>query len=1162
MTRWTIAIRSLFHYLRQNLAVALGVATATAVLTGALIVGDSMRGSLRDLTLDRLGKIDELIISDGFFREQLASELAATDAFKADYSQAVPIILFPNGTIERESDSSRVTNVNVLGVTDAFWSLGSVDLNAPADVSGRRVVINQKLANEMGPTKSAGTLTLRIPKPTQLPTDSALAKTSDLVESLADLEVAAIIPDKSLGRFGLQPSQTDSPNIYVPIGLLQDALARSTFKQKQDSKLANAILLSGKDGRLPGAAVTAGLLAALRPTLADFGLTVKRVTQSIKGKTIFDYYSLSCDRLMLPPAAVAAAKQAIPDSKEIFVYLANDISKADQASGAPFSMVASIDFDDQFQPVSVVTGKPVKSLAMNEIVINDWTGVDLRTKVGDEIVLSYFDPETTHGNQTESTAKFILADVVKLTEPVEPFRTRGRGQIEPAVFDSEPTIVNDPDLTPEVPGVTDADSIEKWDLPFATADKIRPQDDEYWNDYRTTPKAFISLAAGRKLWSSRFGDTTSMRIPISAGTVAQVGDRLLAQLDADQTKLGFEIVPIKRNGLAASSGSTPFDVLFLALSMFVIGSALILVSLLFRLGLQSRANEIGVMQAIGFPQKRIVGLWLREMLVVCAVGALLGIVIGIGYAWLMIWGLTTLWIGAISNPFLTLHIGPLSLLIGLLSGILICVVTIWWSLRRTRRQSITGLLSGQLESTPVGTGKSRGWLFWIACLLLVAAIGLSVAATKLAGDPQAGAFMGSGFLVLTALLMLIYQWLRKRSGTEQASSLSLGRLAAFSAKRNPLRSTLTIGLVAVASFLIVAVSSFRLSPTDAGTAGFDLIGESSQPIFADLNTEAGQVKLLGRENLLPPETRVFALRVKPGQDASCNNLYQSTQPRVLGVSEKFIDYFDSNSTPFGWGAVEATTAEEKANPWQLLQRTTDDGAIPVIIDQNTANYSLKIFATGGDYEVTYDSGEKVKFRVVGFLSNTILQGSLVISEKNFVRAFPNLGGYRYFLIAAPGSGEGVGQKLESRLGDQGFDARSATEVLANFMQVQNTYLSTFQSLGALGLLLGTLGLAVVEVRNVVERKQELGLLRAVGFSKAKLSKLVLLENASLLLFGLGTGIVSAIFATLPHYFIGSASVPWLPLFVMLTLIGIVGILSGRLAARLIGRLPLLESLRV
>ena len=127
-----------------------------------------------------------------------------------------------------------------------------------------------------------------------------------------------------------------------------------------------------------------------------------------------------------------------------------------------------------------------------------------------------------------------------------------------------------------------------------------------------------------------------------------------------------------------------------------------------------------------------------------------------------------------------------------------------------------------------------------------------------------------------------------------------------------------------------------------------------------------------------------------------------------------------------------------------------------------------------------------------------------MSETDFVAMFPDLGGYQYFLIRdgedqengpenAPLSVSSSVEVLESRLGDQGFDARSAPKLLANFMAVQNTYLSTFQTLGALGLLLGTFGLAAVQIRSVLERKKELGLLRAVGFNRKKLSTMVLLE---------------------------------------------------------------------
>ena len=199
----------------------------------------------------------------------------------------------------------------------------------------------------------------------------------------------------------------------------------------------------------------------------------------------------------------------------------------------------------------------------------------------------------------------------------------------------------------------------------------------------------------------------------------------------------------------------------------------------------------------------------------------------------------------------------------------------------------------------------------------------------------------------------------------------------------------------------------------------------------------------------------------------------------------------------------------------MLEEDFSDGAIPVVIDKNTANYSLKIFAVGTDYRVEFDSGESVLFRVVGLLENSILQGSLIISEEHFVRQFPSLYGYRQFLIRHSQSQAGSNQQrsnlesrdsfidnisteLEERYSDQGFDAESATALLAKFQQVQNTYISTFQTLGALGLLLGTFGLAVVQIRSVVERQKELGVMRSVGLSRGQLSWMVLLENAWLL----------------------------------------------------------------
>jgi ABC-type antimicrobial peptide transport system permease subunit len=1166
MNAWHLALQSFKHYLPVNLAIALGVAAATAVLTGALLVGESMRTSLRELSLIRLGEIDDLVVSRGFFDQ---NTLVLNEGMR--WKTSVPAILFNNGTVESSSSdqktSQRAANVNVFGVPQDFWAFDSNDQQVK-ELSGDTAIINQELADQLGLQAGAesSSVTLRIPKPTQLPAESALGATRDLIESLVGIKVIQILPNDGLAGFSLRQSQLDSPNIFVPIEMLQDSLSRKALKHKASTEQANVCFLGRHEHSNKNDTVGFdGSIGEAKRTLQDEGLMLKKVTQGFESdgqtKTVFDYWTLSSEQLVLRPAVVNAIRSAFPNAKPVFTYLANDIRKAEEGSGIPFSMVAAIDIDADFA-LQDVSGESIGSLGDSEIVLNEWAARNLNVSVGDSVVVSWFNPETTHGKQTVEEASLTVSAIAALTEPDEPFEIRSRGRMVPAKYDSPPTLANDPDLTPEVPGVTDAESIENWDLPFETASKLRPEDDTYWELYRTTPKAFVSLKSGQQFWNSRFGKVTSFRIS-SDLTEEHIQSSLLKSIASTEGASGFDWIRIRENALAASSGSTPFDALFLALSMFVIASGLILVSLLFRLALQSRASEVGVLQAVGINEKTVSGIWIREMALVCCLGALIGILVGIGYAAAMIWGLKHWWLGAISKPIINLHIGPVSIIAGLVGGILICVGTILWALRSLRRQSVRGMLAGQIAESPASTNSKPGKRRRIAIgILLILAVILSVVAIGLSGDAQAGSFMGCGFCVLTALLLLVFEWLKRNAGDTDAL-MGLRQLSLMSLKRNPLRSTLTVGLVAVASFLIAAVSSFRLTPTDEGTAGFDYVAQSSQPVFADLGSKDGQMEMLGEP--LPESTRVFGFRFKPGEDASCNNLYQSTQPRVLGVPRSFVDSFDTGSADsqhFAWGGSVAESESEVANPWQLLNRTFDDGAVPVIIDKNTANYSLKIFAPGGDYTVRFDTGETVTFRVVGFLSNTILQGSLLVSEKDFVRTFPYLGGSRYFLIDDPEQDSTAVNIMEEKLGDEGFDARSATGLLSNFMSVQNTYLSTFQSLGALGLLLGTFGLAAVQIRNVLERKRELGLMGAVGFSRGRLSRMILIETCWLLGVGLLVGVLAAFCGTLPHYLFGDASVPWLALACIFLSIFAIGIIASWLATRVLSGMKLLDSLRV
>ncbi|MDP7206913.1 MAG: ABC transporter permease, partial [Pirellulaceae bacterium] len=272
----------------------------------------------------------------------------------------------------------------------------------------------------------------------------------------------------------------------------------------------------------------------------------------------------------------------------------------------PYSLIAAVDSIETLGPLQDDDGQLMVPAGDDEIILTSWLARDLEAAAGDWIRVEYFEPETTHGKNVERFVDLQVKAIVRLEEPSRPY-----GRNRKALFDKPPTLANDASLTPEVPGVTDQRSINDWDLPFPLVHRIRGPDDDFWNNHRTTPKAYVSLATGQRLWGSRFGKLTSIRILpfLHDGTrPAEIyqpweGQQLASTFVQNgremEKTLGFEFSPVKRNGLDASRGTTPFDMLFLALSLFVIAAALMLVSLLFKLGMQQRSSETGTLMAVG-----------------------------------------------------------------------------------------------------------------------------------------------------------------------------------------------------------------------------------------------------------------------------------------------------------------------------------------------------------------------------------------------------------------------------------------------------------------------------------------------------------------------------------------------------------------------------------
>jgi len=499
----------------------------------------------------------------------------------------------------------------------------------------------------------------------------------------------------------------------------------------------------------------------------------------------------------------------------------------------------------------------------------------------------------------------------------------------------------------------------------------------------------------------------------------------------------------------------------------------------------------------------------------------------------MLFGLNTLWQDAVRTSMLHMHLLPGTLLTGFAAGMLTAMLTLVFVLIRNLRKPLSVLVKGiEIKSPDVKKAyKNISLAVSITCFAFASA--LTVYSFQ---SPNSELSLAAGGMLLIGGIFLLY-WVLVNSGIKTSGSFpGFYTMILRNVSLKKKRTVTAVALLAIGTFSIIITGSNRKTfygsetSSQSGTGGFLLWAESTVPLLKDLNSPEGKEKygLIGEKEL---DGVTFAQMLSlNGDDASCLNLNQVSQPKILGINPRLFDLQQS----FSFAQLDASIVGQ--HPWLALHEQLAPGIIPAIADQTVITWGLQK-KIGDTLLYTDESGKLLKVKIIGGLANSVFQGNILISAELFRRYFPSVGGSKVMLVQGDfEKREEISERMEYLFQDYGIVVTPASEKLAQFYSVENTYLSVFMMLGGLGIIIGSIGLGIVLLRNLEERKSEIALYQGIGFNRNFIRKLVFTENLFILLSGIGIGVLSALTGIMPSFFSPAFQLPATFILVIISLI--------------------------
>jgi putative ABC transport system permease protein len=1079
-----LVLRTIIFYKKPVFYQVLIIALLSAVITGSLLTGSSVRSSLKRSATQKLGNTG-IAISSGtrYFDVSLVKRMQESHNINCTG------ILEQNGYCQNLGTQKEAFKTNIIAISHDFFSFQG---NDSIKIKQGEVAVNKRLANFLL-LKPGDDLAIHFREITDIPASAPFAPGNEISTSIV-LKVGVILDPAEAGNFSLSISQITPMNIFVNLADIESSSAKA-------SKI-NRLLIDERSG-FSASQVSKLLRQTMLPS--DIGIRLRKINKT-------NQYELTSDRIFIDDALVKEIRDLIPSSAPVLTYLGNRFIVGNHST--PYSFVSAL-------PASLYP----EICKDNRIIINTWMADDLKAKQGDTLNMYWYSPDSLN-KLIERNQGFIIDRIVTMDG-----------------------IWADSLLMPDFPGISGSESCSDWDagIPIRM-NEIRPKDEDYWNKYRGTPKAFINYEKGKELWGNNFGPATAIRFKTGV-TGEEIAGKLNGSLDPDES--GFAITDIAEESIKAADQSVDFGTLFLSLGFFLIIASIVLLSFAVSSYFDSKRGHLNTFFALGFKSGWIKKLLFAETGIIALAGTFAGAFSGVIVNVLITKALNSVWKGAVQTDTLNAFFNIVPIITGFVFTLFI--VAIFMLIKIIRYLKMLNRKEHEIHKMP---SPSRNLMFLVTSFILTAVFFFLSGFYK---SNELSFYFASGTFLLVSM---VFFWRQFFIGNTTLKNTYIKRKKGLSRlyyAHYPSNAVTPILFIAAGIFAVFITAANRMNFNDkylqrsSGTGGYLLWCETAIPIKEDLNSASGR-NATGLDIDQLSGLSFVQARVSAGNDASCLNLNHITSPPLMGIDPS--DFVKYGAFSF---ANEITDRSIK-DPWSFLNIVSGNNIIYGIADQTVLEWGLK-HKTGDTLTLRAENGQPLKVIIAAGLQTSVFQGYVLIGMENFRKYYPSVSGSTVMLANGdPSLIDVYKNTLAERFANSGIDIEKTNDRLAAFYEVTNTYLSVFGVFGAFGMITAIAGLGFVLLRNYNQRKREFALMLATGFPFKSIRRMILTEQVIILLAGVSAGVISAIVATLPSIR-ERADLPWLFLTGMVAAITLTGLITLFLSVRSISGESLTVSLR-